>query len=132
VSIINFTRSYDSIADIPEDECPNPLGTALAVRDAISSAFPDTNWTDPTWGVFDAPSGSIEFNVGVDDPIQGIMLHIRASEEVVPLIVKLCRKEGWQPLDISGGCFLEKAAIPEAGLQAWQQYRDRVIGSQSD
>jgi hypothetical protein len=124
ISIQKFTRTYATFDELDDDTQPLPLGP----RADVLRAFPGTDWSDPAWGSFDAPFGSIEFNSGTDDPVDSIMLHVRASDAVVPAIVQMCRDNGWQALDISGGGFLEQSAVPESGLRAWREYRDQVIG----
>ncbi len=54
VSIQKFSRSYESISDIGEDEKGLPLGPRNVVHDAVSKIFPSTDWTDPAWGVWDS------------------------------------------------------------------------------
>lgn len=128
VSIQRFSRRYSFIEEIPEHEKCLPLGTRAEVQDFISSAFPGTDWTDPTWGIYDSPAGSIEFNMGNDDPNAGFMLHVRASEVVVPIIVNLCIRNHWQAIDCSGGEFLEQTSDPASGLNAWAEYRNKIVG----
>jgi hypothetical protein len=128
VSVHRFSREYDTVEEIPDTERPLPLGTRAEVHALISQYFLGTDWSDPAWGLYDCPHGSIEFNVGDDEPTAGFMMHVRASGEVVLSIVSLCRAAKWQAIDCSTGAFLEKAIDPAEGLRAWQVYRDRVVG----
>lgn len=127
VSIQRFSQRYSAIDAIPEDETCLPLGSRTQVQAAISRAFPGTDWTDPAWGTFDSPAGSIEFNLGNDEPNSGFMLHVRASEAAVPAIVDLCNRNHWQAIDCSNGAFLEQSPDPASGLQSWAKYRDDVV-----
>ncbi|MEA0737843.1 hypothetical protein QYY77_17505 [Xanthomonas campestris pv. campestris] len=128
VSIQRFSRRYSSVEEIPEDETCLPLGTRAEVQSTISSSFTGTDWTDPTWGIYDSPVSSIEFNMGNEDPNTGFMLHVRASEAVVPIIVNLCISNHWQAIDCSSGGFLEQSSDPASGLNAWAEYRDSIVG----
>lgn len=128
ISIQRFSRPYSSVEEIPGDETCLPLGTRAEVQSAISSAFPGTDWADPSWGIYDSPAGSIEFNMRNDDPSTGFMLHVRASATVVPIIVNLCIRHHWQALDYSSGTFLEQSPDSASGLDAWAEYRDQIIG----
>jgi hypothetical protein len=132
VSIIKLSRQYQSVSDIPKDEKPLPIGTKKEVHEAISKLFPNTDWSDPAWGMFKSKFGSIEFNIGNENPVESFMLHVRAGEEVVPAIVRLCLDNGWNGLDCSTGEFIEKSSDPESGLKAWVTYRDQVIGKNND
>jgi hypothetical protein len=128
ISICKFSRIYSSVEDIGEDERCYPLGSRSEIHAAVSSVFAGADWSDPMWGMYEAPFGSIEFNVGGPEPVEGLMLHVRASETVVAPIVQLCLLHGWQALDVSNGSFLEQSAVPEAGLREWLSYRNRVLG----
>ena len=128
VSIQRFGRPYSSVEEIPENETCLLLGTRAEVQSAISSAFPGTDWTDPTWGIYDSPAGSIEFNMGNEDSNTGFMLHVRASAAVVPVIVDLCVSNHWQAIDCGSGAFLEQSSDPASGLIAWAEYRDQIVG----
>jgi hypothetical protein len=130
ISIQKFSRRYVTISEIPNDERGVDLGPRLSVHRAISAVFPGTDWSDPAWGVWESEFGSIEFNAS-KDPVTGMMLHVRAGAEVVPRIVQLCLENERQGLDCSSGGFLEQAANPQQGLQAWAAYRDHVIGKKA-
>lgn len=127
ISIIKFSQSYESIDQIPDKAQTLPLGAKSAVHEAVSQFFPSTDWSDSAWGVFDSPYGSIEFNLGSDDPAQSMMLHVRASNEIISPIVALCKEQGWSAVDSGSGDFLDKVDNPEAGLETWRAYRDHVL-----
>jgi hypothetical protein len=128
VSIMKLSKPYASVEEIPDDESPQSLGTQEHVHTAVTRHFPGTDWNDVAWGMFDSPLGSIEFNLGKDDPASSMMLHVRASNEIVQPIIDLCREEGWTAFDCSTGEFLEAPESPTAGLNRWRAYRDRVVG----
>ncbi|WP_141211354.1 hypothetical protein [Rhodoferax sp. TH121] len=127
VSICRFGRQYETMEEIPNDERCYPLGTRVEIHAAISRSFPGTDWSDPAWGVWESPFGSIEFSIGNDDPVEGVMLHVRANEAVVHPIIELCLDQEWQAFDMSNGTFLEKSAVPEAGLRGWHEFKTRVL-----
>ncbi len=128
ISIMRFSRQYRTVAEIPDDERSQILGNRTSIQQRVSAVFPGTNWNDPAWGVWGGNTGSIEFNLGGDDPAESMMLHVRAGKEVVPLIVALCLSNGWQGLDCSSGDFIEQAGTPDRGLKEWSAYRDQVVG----
>ena len=128
VSLYNFSRKYASFAEIPNSETPSPLGTLSEVHVAVSRAFPGTSWEEPTWGIFDSPFGSIEFNAGSAEPVQSICMHVRAESPIVNLILRLCAQTGWQAMDLSDGRVLEESNEPEVGLEKWRSYLNHVLG----
>jgi hypothetical protein len=127
VTVQRFSREYESIGDIPDTERCVVLGSRVEVQAAISRHFAATNRADPAWGVFDAADGAVEFNLGDGDPSEGFMMHIRASAAIVQTIVAMCLAERWQALDCSTSVFLERVANPEAGLEQWIDFRNRVV-----
>jgi len=127
VSIMRFSRQYKSLDDIPSDESPAHLGPRTAVHQAVCAAFPGTDWSDPGWGTWESEFGSIEFNLGNDEPARSMMLHVRAGEQVIPGIVGLCAQNGWQAIDCSVGGLLARRENPAEGLTAWRAYRDRMV-----
>ncbi|HEY0662150.1 MAG TPA: hypothetical protein VGD21_12625 [Lysobacter sp.] len=128
VTIQRFSRRYDAVEEIPDDETCQPLGSRSEVQAAISRVFPDVDWSDPAWGICDAEWGSIEFNMGDSEPSTGFTLHVRASAAVVAMIVDLCVANDWQALDCTNGTFLETSPDPAVGLNASNRYRDQVVG----
>lgn len=124
---MKFSKQYTAVEDIPDDETQLSLGEQEYLHIIVTKYFPGTDWSDPVWGIFDSPFGSIEFNLGKDDPIIDMMLHVRASNEIIVPIVALCLEEGWNALDCSTGELLESAEDPTTGLESWRAFRDRVI-----
>jgi hypothetical protein len=127
ITVQRFSKRYACIAEIPDNEECMALGSNAEVRAAISQFFFATDWSDPTWGIFESGTDSVEFNIGTDDPNSGFMMHVRASNRVVPIIVAMCQSERWQALDCSEGCFLEKSSKPEAGLEKLTAYRNQIV-----
>ncbi|SIT38796.1 conserved hypothetical protein [Paraburkholderia piptadeniae] len=127
VSLYKFTRRYSNIQEIPGVEQPYPPGPLSEVQTAVSDVFPGTNWNAPVWGIYDSEFGSIEFNVGKDDLVPSLALHVRASNAIVGGILRLCERLGCQAIDISDSSFLDQCEHPAAGLERWREYRDQVI-----
>lgn len=129
ITLQRFGKEYASIAEVPEDEQCSVLGSGAEVRAAISRFFPAVDWTDSAWGVFESDYGSVVFNMGLDEQNSGFMMHVRASNQVIPVNVAMCLSERWQALDCSDGVFLEKATAPAIGLESWTAYRNQVISN---
>jgi hypothetical protein len=127
VAVNRFSRAYRTVEELPQDEVPLSLGPREFVHERVLRVFPGTDWSDPAWGVWNGPDGSIEFNLGNEEPAMGLMLHVRAKADVVPAIIRLCRENGWQAMDCGSGDFLERRANPARGLLAWLAYRDRIM-----
>lgn len=129
VSIIKLSATYRDIGDIPHNEVPLELGSRSLVHQCVLAVFPGTDWSDPSWGIWGGEAGSIEFNLGSEEPATGMMLHVRANGKVVPGIVRLCLENGWQGIDCSSGDFIEQSPDPARSLELWSAYREIVRAS---
>ena len=122
---------FDGLAPRTMDDMDSanmlPLGAAAEVRESIAAALKGVNWSDPTWGLYKGDGFSIEFNVGDDDPITDMMLHVRGGGEAIPAIMRFAVPQGWSALDCSTGEFLDPAAPSDEGWKRFQSYRDKVL-----
>lgn len=109
-----------------------PLGPGAAVRERLSELLPGIDWSDTTWGVYEGNGFSIEFNVGEDDPIGDMMLHVRGGGDAIPAIVTFARPMGWSALDCSTSEFLDLDNPSQAGWEGFQELRDRIIDQYGD
>lgn len=125
VFVMKFAEVYSDPSAIPETAKPQVLGTASDIRAAIDDVFSGVNWADPAWGDWESDLGSIEFNIGADDPVGDMALHIRAEDAVMAAVVALCRNNGWQAMDGEDG-FIEQRVQPAERLNAWRAYRDPI------
>jgi hypothetical protein len=69
---------------IPIDEIPDDyqfplMGTASEVRTGISTYLPGVDWADPAWGIYTGDGFSIELNIGPEEMIGSIGLHVRGG-----------------------------------------------------
>jgi hypothetical protein len=119
------------IEEFEESDC-DPLGPAATVRQQLSKLLPEIDWSDPTWGVYEGDGFSIEFNVGDDDPIDDMMLHVRGGGDAIAAIVSFARPLGWSALDCSMGDFLDLENPSQGGWGGFQEFRDRAIGQDPD
>lgn len=109
------------------DEYEHDLASLAELQGMLIEMFPEIDLGDPTWAVLEDPDFSIEFNLGEDDPCQGIMLHVRGGDGALAPIRHLCEQTGWMAFDPSKGDFIDLEADPGAGLRAWRAFRDQVI-----
>ena len=132
VMIFNFGgKRPPTLEQLQESDCV-PLGPARDVRELISMVLPGVDWSAPTWGLYARDGFSIEFNVGADDPIANMMLHVRGSGDAITVIMAFTRPQGWSALDCSTSEFLDPNAPSDAGWCGFQAYRDRIVGAYRD
>lgn len=128
VMVFRFAGTPPTSTDDMEDAESIPLGPAADVRAGISSILPQTSWCDPEFGNFDGDEFSIEFNLGADDPIDNMMLHVRGGGDAVGAIMSFVRPLGWTALDCSSGEFLDSAGPSDEGWKGFQNLRDDILG----
>lgn len=124
-----FARNYSTIEEIEDGAQPLPLGNRSEVQTKISEVFPETDWNDPSCGVWEA-SGDIEFSIGEKETVESFALFVRsASGPAIEKIVELALKNGWQAMDGSSGGFLEKLENPTEGYANWEAYKNQMLNS---
>jgi hypothetical protein len=113
--------------ELPDDFRPDPLGSQASVQAALAT-IPGMNLADPSWGQLAGPNWSIELNIGRDDPVDSITLHVRGgSDEVLPAVFRIAAAVGCRAIDYADGEFVAPGAA--GGWHAFQEYRDRVVPS---
>ena len=115
-----------SLEQFQESDC-QPLGTAAEVRQQISAKLGRVDWSDPHWGIYEEDPFSIEFNIGRQERVDNMMLHVRGGGDAVAALVRFARPLGWSVLDCSTGQFLDLDHPSQAGWDEFQAYRDKVL-----
>jgi hypothetical protein len=115
------------VAAMPSDWRGEVLGTSKEVRDQISLFLPGTDWTEPTWGIFQGDGFSYEFNIGDEESNAGFMIHVRGGGDAVSPLLRLAKCSGWFLLDCSQGEWLHHCENTKAGWQGFQAYRDSLF-----
>jgi hypothetical protein len=132
IVIINVSGEVPATVDeISEDGC-SPLGSADEVRRQVSAQLPDIDWSDPVWGEYLGDGFTIEFNIGGEDPVITIGLHVRGGGDPVTDIMRLTRAMKWQAIDLSTGEFINPDDPSTIGWTAFQSYRDKIIQTNQD
>lgn len=126
ISIQDLPEGAVTVDEIPDDFQPAPLGPRSQVIDDILRVVPDVDFTDPTWGMLERPTFSIEFNMGSEEVCEGFMLHVRGGGDAILLIDGLLRALGLRGLDCQSGDFFSLDAAGET-FEGWQQFRDGVV-----
>ncbi len=103
-----------------------PLGPLPEVRATIKELFPSVDFTDPSWGDLEDSEYTIEFNIGKDDPVTSILLHIRGEDVAIEAVMRLCRHTGWCAFG-SEGLLIDFSNDPARGLREWRAFLDKGI-----
>ena len=128
VSVFAAKVAPPPVQDMPDDWKGDVLGTRADVRAKITACLPTVAWSDPTWGTFEGEGFCYEFNVGLEDPCDGFMIHVRGGGDAVAPLLDLAQRWGWYLLDTSQGEWMHHCPEAGAGWQGFQAYRDAVLG----
>lgn len=89
--------------------------------------FPNSSFSDPSWGLLNGPDYSIEVNLGKKEVIEGFALHVRGGSELVSKVVLLLLEHlCLRGIDPSANEILTPTCDPE-GFRRWKAYRDRIF-----
>ncbi|MET9922911.1 hypothetical protein ABZZ04_38515 [Streptomyces sp. NPDC006435] len=127
VFLLRLPDDITSVQEIPADHTPAPLGRRDDVLAAVARAVPEADLSDPGWGTLSGPTWSIELNIGSNDPVESIMLHIRGSgDDVLTPVFRLAESLRCGVIDCTDGELI--APGQSSGWHSFQQFRDQVVG----
>ncbi|WP_399880107.1 hypothetical protein ACGH7X_00395 [Streptomyces sp. BBFR51] len=127
VILLRLPDDVTSAQEIPADHTPDPLGRRHDVLAAVTRVAPDVDLSDPAWGELSGPTWSIELNIGSEDPVDSVMLHIRGSgDDVLTTVLRLAEALRCKALDCTEGDLITPRQT--SGWPAFQQFRDQVTG----
>ncbi|MCC3650620.1 DUF4253 domain-containing protein [Streptomyces sp. S07_1.15] len=126
VLLLRLPDEAASLRQIPDDYASAPLGSRDDVLAAITRAVPEADLSDPTWGQLLGPTWSMELNIGSEDPVDSIMLHIRGSgDDVLDPVFRLADVLRCKVLDCAEGELITPRQT--SGWHTFQQYRDSAV-----
>ena len=126
ILLMNVSDNIKSSNDLPHDFKSN-LGISADVLSILSRIVPEIDLHDPMWGTLEGDGFLIEFNIGDQEPITSITLHIRGSDNAVDIVKRICTNTGWRAIDFSTGNFIDFENNPENGLHVWRTYKNQIV-----
>ncbi|MBT2370353.1 hypothetical protein J7E88_35065 [Streptomyces sp. ISL-10] len=126
VLLLRLPDDVTSVQEISADHTPDPLGRRRDVLAAVTQAVPEVDLSDPAWGELSSATWSIELNIGSEDPMDSVKLHIRGSgDDVLTPVLRLADALRCKALDCAEGNLITPGQT--SGWHAFQQFRDRVV-----
>jgi len=116
-----------SIEDVPNDWRPNPLGNPEQIKSKISSVLTNISWDEAGNGKVESPEFAIEFHIAQEEQIDTIGVRIVGDGDPIPILVRLCRTNGWVIFDNQAGDLINFDNNPSASWHKFTEWRDRVI-----
>jgi hypothetical protein len=131
IFIQDFPPDAHTIAEIPNEFDPAPLGPRAAIMQKILEGAPFADFSDPIWGTIDGEGYAIELDLGAEELVDGFTLHVRGGDLAVACVVAVIEDLGVQAIDSSMGDFF-KPADALASLRQWRACRDHIVGSSEE
>lgn len=110
-----------------KDYQPPILGKRSDLISKLSEIFSNLDFTDENWGVMNGDGFSIEFNIGSEEDVYSIMLHIRGGGEPTKVIQKIMLEFDWESIDCSTGDFMDRNNISSESWTKFQTWRDKIF-----
>jgi len=87
------------------------------------------SFSDPSWGTIEGPDFSIEVNVGKDEQVRSIALHVRGGDDAAGVVADILERLGLRGLDPQSdtGIFDRSSAVES--LKRWRAFRDKAVAS---
>ena len=108
---------------------PDLMGEKEALIEEFKNLSSDVDFTDKSWGIYFDGQTSIEINIGTDEEVNTIMLHIRGGGDPFNFIRTICNHFKWFALDCSTGHYIDFLNPSQDSWDRWQKYRDKIVGS---
>lgn len=108
------------------DPTLRPLGMADEVRRAVSRVLPGIEWDAPVQGSYRGAAVSVEVELPSQGVVDSVALHLRGPRNPMPVIVRLCRQNGWVAFDSAAGTFLDLAAPTSEDWETGVLFRAQV------
>jgi hypothetical protein len=121
VLLLSLSPNVTCPSEIPDDLVSN-LGARAEIVSILKTTYPQMDLTDPGWGILEGNDFGIEFNIGEDDPISSIMLHVRGGKSAIDAIQRVCQNTGWRALDMTTGEFMDFSTNSSARKRQWRGY----------
>jgi hypothetical protein len=119
VRMLNFGK--DRPASVEEMGEPKSLGSAKQVRERISKALPDVEWSDHESGVYSAGDDlSLEFSIDGTSKVEGVMVSARGSGDAVGALLRVATPNGWSLLDLSTSELIDPENPSSDGWEGFQ------------
>ena len=127
LTVLNIVNSPETLEQV-QDDAVLPLGSREYVASIIQKTFSDVDITDTSWLVVTRQKYSIEFDIGRNNTVTYLTIHVHGDIESVDAISLFARTSGWSFLDASIGNFIDFKKVDTAeGFLRGQQYKNEIL-----
>ena len=129
IFVQDVPAGISSVADIPNDFRPGPIGPRSEIVAKLSALYPECTFADPSWGTLELPGCSIEFNLASGDILQSFAMHVRGDERAPVVVGHIIAALGVRALDPSSasGLFETDPISRSESFARWKSFRSQVL-----
>ena len=129
IFVQDLPRDAATVADIPQGFEPASIGRRADIIAKIKEIVPSADFADPSWGMIEGESWSVEVNIGRNETCTGFAFHVRGSDEAVAVVAAILDHLNLRAIDGQTGEFFVAGPAALESFRRWRAFRDRVIGS---
>ena len=129
VTICRFPLGIKSLEQLADNFEPAAIASRADVGQSFKRLFPDADVSDLSWLVLDGHEFKIEIDTGCKEPCNGLMLHVRGSDEAVGAVTQIALNFKSRAFDMTAYQFHDLMSNPASGFDQWQKYSHRVVGA---
>jgi hypothetical protein len=128
IIVIDLPPGIKSLAEMPKKFRPRPLGRRSDIIAKISAIFPDSDFSDPSWGILRVAGCSIEFSMGSSEEIDNFAMHVRGGDECPNIVAHVLDGLGMRALDPSSesGLFEQDPKLRSQSFERWRSFRSQI------
>ncbi len=99
---------------------------AEAVRRAVSRALPGIEWEEPVQGRYRGLSLAVDVQLPSLGVVDSMALHLSGPGDPLPVVLRLCRQNGWVAFDSVAGDFLDLRNPDPGRLAGGSRVHDEI------
>jgi hypothetical protein len=127
IFVQDIPAGAQSVADIPDNFSPQPIGSASQVLEAIRSVAPFADFSDPAWVRIDAPGVSLEVSVRPEESLRSFAFHIHGGEASAGVVADILQRLDLRAFDSASDSGIFDSSQAAESLHRWQEYRIHVL-----
>ena len=132
VFAMDLPPEIKSIDEIPEGWSPSPFGKRTDIIAKICALYPAASFDDDlSWGNLRLPEVSIEFNLGKDEEVECLGMHVRGGDPAPHVVAHILRELGVRAAcsDSESGLFEYDPVSGSKAFESWRGYASFVSSS---
>jgi hypothetical protein len=128
VLALDLPPGIETIDEIPKDWSPAPLGKRADIIAKICALYPEASFGgDPSWGNLRLPGVGIEFNLGGNEDVKCLGMHVRGGDRAPHVVAYILNTLGMRAVTTSeSGLFDCDPETESKAFDSWRGYAAHV------